>query len=651
MPAADSLPSDSRLIGWGRILGPTLAALAIVGALLLPGHTFLEGYDWVRMQVYYKTAYREALLSGAWPHWNPFISLGRPFLADIEVAFFYPPNLLYLAGPGAGLLLSLWLHFALLLHGMLHLLRGWECREATAWFGALGFALGAPLLGRLQSGQIQVFCALCWLPWLFVAGQAVLAQPGKKSAAFLAAVAALLFLAGSPPVCWISGWALAAWLGSGLLLPRPTRDRLRAGCWLAAAGALAAGLVAVQLLPFLELVHEGNRLGRSADFALQHPLAAQSWWSLLRSKPGGAAFFNWEYNLYAGLPLVLLALGALTQWRRPPILRLAMLAGLFGVLALGATTPLLPALVDHVPGWDALRYPARYAIIVAFAGCLLAALTLEQLARWLTTKPSRWAVAATPVLAGLILLNVADTFRAYVERSAIYASPATFPHEQALNQQLRTAGLLQAGLPPPRVIAPPWLIRENSGLQHHYSTLSGFANPVLAGVWTSLHRQAGLMPSPVEPLNLPAAIYAAPAGTFAEMAVAARWNPQEQQFDLADSPPACATLSPGGPDTSVTLDHYASDRILLTTTASAAQTLTLAEPWYPGWTALIDGTPTAVHPAGGWMRAVAVPAGKHRIELRFRSRWLTWGAALSLGALALAAVWLRAKPKVSAAKL
>ncbi|MBP6506743.1 MAG: YfhO family protein [Opitutaceae bacterium] len=650
MQAVSSDQSNSRLLrGWQK-LGPSLVAFFIVGLLLLPDRTFLEGYDWVRMHVFYKEAYRQALVGGVWPHWNPFIALGRPFLADIEVAFFYPPNLLYLFGPVVGLLLTLWLHFSLLLHGMLRLLRAWDCRETAAWFGALGFALGAPLLGRLQSGQIQVFCALCWLPWLFTAGQAVLAQPGRKSAVHLAAVTALFFLAGSPPVFWIAAWALAVWLGSRLLPLRLQRHDLRPGRWLALSGVLAAGLVAVQLLPFLELAGEANRLGRDAHFALQNPFAGQSWWSLLRSKPPGPAFFNWEYNLYCGLPLVLLALVGATQWRRPNVPRLALLAALFGALALGAALPLLPLLVEYVPGWAILRYPSRYAIILIFALCLLAGLGLEQIARWLARPGLRRPVIATSFLLGLLAINALDALHAAWERAGIYASPVNFPLESALTAQLRTTGLLQVDQPPPRVLAPPWLIRENSGLQHGYSTLSGFANPFLSGVWSSLHQQAGLVPALNESVNLPTGIYAMPAGTFPDMAVAAHWDPRQEKFVLPSTIPVRAKLFPAGPGTSVAIQHYSADQLTLGYTAPTPQTLTLAEPWYPGWTATIDGKPLAIHQANGWLRAMAVPPGTHQVHLYFRSRWLTLGAALSLGTLAFCLFWYFGKSKVPAGK-
>jgi hypothetical protein len=72
------------------------------------------------------------------------------------------------------------------------------------------------------------------------------------------------------------------------------------------------------------------------------------------------------------------------------------------------------------------------------------------------------------------------------------------------------------------------------------------------------------------------------------------------------------------------------ERVVLETDASAPSLLVLAEAWYPGWSATVDGSPAACLPANAWMRAVSVPAGHHRVELRFRSRWLLPGALLSL---------------------
>ncbi|HEY1848573.1 MAG TPA: hypothetical protein VGG37_05175, partial [Opitutaceae bacterium] len=61
--------------------------------LLAQSPNFLSGYDYQRMHIFYRAFYRSALLGGHLPLWNPFVELGRPFLADIETEALYPPNL------------------------------------------------------------------------------------------------------------------------------------------------------------------------------------------------------------------------------------------------------------------------------------------------------------------------------------------------------------------------------------------------------------------------------------------------------------------------------------------------------------------------------------------------------------------------------
>jgi uncharacterized membrane protein YfhO len=70
--------------------------------------------------------------------------------------------------------------------------------------------------------------------------------------------------------------------------------------------------------------------------------------------------------------------------------------------------------------------------------------------------------------------------------------------------------------------------------------------------------------------------------------------------------------------------------------------LVLSDNWYPGWQATLDGKPVNVLRADAAIRAVAVPAGSHRIEMRYLPSGMPWAGALSLATLAgvlLAAIW------------
>ena len=64
--------------------------------------------------------------------------------------------------------------------------------------------------------------------------------------------------------------------------------------------------------------------------------------------------------------------------------------------------------------------------------------------------------------------------------------------------------------------------------------------------------------------------------------------------------------------------------------------LVLSELTYPGWRATVDGAEASLLRADGLLRAVALPTGSHQVEMDFRPGIVTWGLAISLGALVLA---------------
>jgi hypothetical protein len=71
------------------------------------------------------------------------------------------------------------------------------------------------------------------------------------------------------------------------------------------------------------------------------------------------------------------------------------------------------------------------------------------------------------------------------------------------------------------------------------------------------------------------------------------------------------------------------------------QYLVIAQPWYPGWHATIDGAPAPLLRANSAFFALDVPAGAHDVELAYRPASWIWGLRLAAAGLllALASVW------------
>ena len=59
----------------------------------------------------------DSVLAGGIPLWNPYVGLGRPFLADMQNIVFYPPAYLICAGQQTGVFVLAWLHCLLAVVG------------------------------------------------------------------------------------------------------------------------------------------------------------------------------------------------------------------------------------------------------------------------------------------------------------------------------------------------------------------------------------------------------------------------------------------------------------------------------------------------------------------------------------------------------
>src|SRR4030095_9312569 len=86
--------------------------------------------------------------------------------------------------------------------------------------------------------------------------------------------------------------------------------------------------------------------------------------------------------------------------------------------------------------------------------------------------------------------------------------------------------------------------------------------------------------------------------------------------DLPVSLPAPATGSGSFKD-AVRIEGASVNDVLVRVNQSAPGLLVLADTYYPGWTARVDGRPVPILRANYLFRGVAVPAGSHRVEFHY----------------------------------
>ena len=134
------------------------------------------------------------------------------------------------------------------------------------------------------------------------------------------------------------------------------------------------------------------------------------------------------------------------------------------------------------------------------------------------------------------------------------------------------------------------------------------------------------------------------ASTAQAMEAMKRPDFDPNQIVLLHDPPAgtpSVVAAPAPPTVATaTIRKETSRTIRLDVQSPQGGYLVLADTYYPGWRATVDGVPTPVIRANITSRAVAVTPGTHVVELHFEAAAFFLGLALSALALVLLGAWI-----------
>ncbi len=298
---------------------------------------------------------------------------------------------------------------------------------------------------------------------------------------------------------------------------------------------------------------------------------------------------------------------------------------------------------------------------------------------WLAARSQRLRTLGGLALAvGLMV----DLLMTDVGLKRIFVTSQNYALEAPLVAALHESGQLVLHAPPPRIFAPPKAVRANAGMIYGFGTFAGSEALALERVWNYVHWAVGFEPPAMSDIYA-FEIFAA-KGPFPVpwVAQSASLDLRSSQIEIRPAPPrawlvhhtrqvadwreAAGRLA-AGHDASqsallespwsadfaadknsatipATIDavqwkDFSRNHLRLRVSTGTPALLTLAEAWYPGWRATVNGSAVPVMPVNGWMRGVALPAGVSHVELGYRPTHFVFGAALSLLSLSLLA-WL-----------
>ena len=601
------------------------------------------------------------LSSGIAPWLNLANGCGEAWFANPETGILYPPVWLHTVLPASwAMTAEVALHLAWfslgvgLLAGRLGA-RGWgrSFAEAAAWSAG-------PVLATV--GVLNNLETLAWLPWMVLAT----AVKGRRMVPLLAMATAMGWLGGEPQI-----WALGVLL---TLFVSRKRGRALAGF------ALGVALVAVQLVPFLFWVLEGDRGQTAAAWMLRGALAPADWTGLL--VPGlaqGGERMVYAESLFFGAPILLCALlgGKRHRWILAAVVALGVLATLPEVGAGGLFLGLTGGLV---------RYPSRFALVGL---ALLLPLVGRGAEDWLDGGGRRLAV----VVAAFTLLTCAfglHPWRWWVAGApaALMLLAALFPARRWLRGAVLAAGLagmLAAGVPfldlrstaSLERLGPTWPEAGEGGRIYTPAPAADVVSWLASGIaprrlWPVgyLNLEEGLTSvrtyAPVVNRELERHLEVTdegPARRWWLDTLGARWVILPTSADLPAGmeevrrrggmrllrnfgalPEASLGANPPQPDEpwcgvgAVSVIGRSPNRFSLATSAPSRGWAWIALAPVRGWSWRLDGRPVELDRGPGIVQHLEIPEGRHLLEGWYRPPGLPPAAAISLLSLVLVLV-------------
>jgi hypothetical protein len=323
----------------------------------------------------------------SFPLWNPYMSVGSPFLGIIPCGLFYPVNwFIFLLEVPHAILAIQFTDVVIGMLGMILYMRYLRLKWPAVFLGAIlfGYAVFS------DTFMLHIGSTYCWLPVILWSIHRLFDQPDFRNTALLAVSFAFSFLAGHTQYFYYIG--LIAFFYSFLLVMCSRYEyKLRAVflrlVLIGVAVVIMLGLIAVQLFPTVELsLHSARDVTRNIA---SRDMNAGLFSAILMLKNylnrDGAYLCNTGFNYvpyaayYHGAVLLLVPFSIVFYRKNKPVT--VALFGSLGYTILFVLSKQVPALsiFGKLPLADVFRWPWRMFELSQFMVAALAGIGLSSL--------------------------------------------------------------------------------------------------------------------------------------------------------------------------------------------------------------------------------------------------------------------------------
>ncbi|MBX3042906.1 MAG: hypothetical protein KIT33_01540 [Candidatus Kapabacteria bacterium] len=703
--------------------------------IFFAGQLFGTSFFWEDFVEYVYPVQTYAALAasqGSIPFWNPYVFSGMPFLADLQVGFFYPLNRLLSFFIDSNGHLSVWgLQFVIIMHFFIaqitffFLLRSKNISQMGSAIGAIGYSFSMMMVCHVIHPMIVYH--LAWFPLVFMFFIRAFDESDYRFGIAAGLILGISMLSGHPQTTLYLAFFLGLYYIWHLVnnIKNPEKSKFVISIVSGAAAFLVAlGIFQIQFLTSNELADMSIRaemtVEKSAEGSLEFKQISNfvnphqfgkitgdaanptNFNLILANGEQAPYFYYWETAFYFGIVIVLLGfIGLLSTYKDKFTLFLIIMTAIGFLHALGSNF-FVHGIFYNLPFFGQFRNPARMMIYVVFAFSIFAGIGFDKLLKVSFNELKNNMFISIGIVALLVIISIVSGNAGdssmnsallgllyfsisaalaymfgnnkvnYIVAGAVltivlfldlYLAGSDFnqsKEDPKLAYQMDGKMLESFKSNPPenifrvntRSYSPPYMAtKRNQGMVDKFMNTEGYNPLVLQRVNPALNTADEIydllnvkyvlkfnsqtnQPFFEENFDrLPNAWLVNKAHIFNALDVSDNMKSGNYDFTkeviLEDA--VKVNLNPDEEIKSkVVCREYKANYLryeIMNPETNAI--LVLSEIWYPAWKVFVDGLPAKLHRANYSLRAIEIPKGASKVELRFASesfalgQWIT----------------------------